>query len=96
VSLQCLPLRDGATYDHQRDGERLHKQHNRVLALMRDQAWRTLSEISDATGDPPASVSARLRDLRKPKFGAHTVERKYIGDGLFVYRVIARPELVLT
>ena len=41
-----------------------------------------------ATGDPPESVSAQLRHLRKERFGSHTVEKKYLGDGLYVYRLI--------
>jgi len=54
---------------------------------MSDGQWRTLGELSALTGDPEASISARLRDLRKPRFGGLTVERKYIRRGLFAYRV---------
>ena len=84
VILPC----DGETYDHQRDGKRLHSQRNRLLALMRDGEWRSLHAISTATGDPEASVSARLRDLRKVKFGGHNVERRYVAMGQWEYRVI--------
>ena len=83
-----VPTRDGATYDHDRDGLRLHKQHNRVLALMRDGCWRTLAQIAAGTNDPEASVSARLRDLRKPRFGSYNVERRYAGEGLWEYRIV--------
>jgi predicted transcriptional regulator len=41
------------------------RQARRVIGCMADGAWRTLAEISAATGDPEASVSARLRDMRK-------------------------------
>jgi hypothetical protein len=34
--LAQIPHRDGATYVHELDGQRLHRQHNRVCALMRD------------------------------------------------------------
>lgn len=34
-----------------------------------------------------ASVSARLRDLRRPEHGAHRVDREEIKPGLFAYRV---------
>lgn len=89
-----IPSRDGQTYDHDRDGARLHKQHNRVFACMRDGAWRTLRQIAEATRDPEASISARLRDLRKERFGAHGVERRHVRDGLFEYRLIVnRPDL---
>lgn len=83
-----FPHRDGATYDHARDGRRLSLQHNRVLAFMRDGQWHTLEAISKATGDPQASVSARLRDLRKDRFGAHLIERRYVRRGLFEYRLV--------
>jgi hypothetical protein len=39
------------------------------------------------TGAPPASVSAQLRHLRKPRFGGFTVEKRYLRDGLYTYRV---------
>jgi hypothetical protein len=51
----------------------------------------TLQDIARETGDPEASISARLRDLRKPQFGGHTVERIRTGEGkrgLFLYRVV--------
>lgn len=96
-ALAQIPERDGSTYNHARDGIRLHKQHNRVFSLMRDGKWRTLAEIAVHTRDPEASVSARLRDLRKPRFGAHTIERRRVSDGLHEYRLLvsaAQMELV--
>lgn len=79
---------DGQTFLPDRDGERLTRQHHRVLALMRDGAWRTLAEIAKITGDPEASVSARLRSLRTEKFGGYKVERRYIRRGLHAYRLV--------
>lgn len=84
---------DGATYDPERDGERLGREMTAVARLMLDGEWRTLAYISETlemtTGIryPEASISARLRDLRKPRFGSHTVERRYCGAGLWEYRV---------
>lgn len=81
---------DGETYDHDRDHERLTSQLARVRALMSDGKWRTISQISANTMDPEASVSARLRDLRKDKFGALEVQRREASEnGLFEYRVVA-------
>jgi hypothetical protein len=71
------------------DFPRLNEQLTRVFTLMRDGEWRTLEDISSATGDPQPSVSARLRDLRKPRFGAFEVSRNYQGNGLYVYRLAA-------
>ncbi|MDE2426752.1 MAG: hypothetical protein KGO96_12695 [Elusimicrobia bacterium] len=84
----------GATYDAEFDCERLNAQQRRVYELMRDGQFRTLSEISLATGDPQASVSARLRDLRKEPFRL-TVVRRVRGErrsGLFEYRIEAKAD----
>jgi hypothetical protein len=81
---------DGATIDQERDGARLSRQHRLVRDLMSDGNWRTLAEIARATGCPEASVSARLRDYRKPAHGGHTVERRYVDRGLHEYRLILR------
>lgn len=88
-----LDLRfDGTTYEPQHDKVRLGAQFTRVRDVMRDGAWRTLRELSEATNSPEASVSARLRDLRKPRFGGLTVERRRRGapkDGLHEYRLVS-------
>lgn len=77
----------GATYNAKQDGERLKAQLTAVYHAMQDGKWRTLAQIETLVGAPQPSVSARLRDLRKEKFGAHTVSRKYIGCGLYAYRL---------
>ena len=79
---------NGSDYDSQRDDARLTGQLLRIWEYMKDSKWRTLSEISQATGDPQASISAQLRHLRKPRFGAHIVEKEYLGNGLYQYKVI--------
>jgi hypothetical protein len=78
---------DGSTYRPERDHERLRGQLLRVYQLMADGRWRTLDEIAARAGGSPAAVSARLRDLRKAKYGARLVERQHVGNGLFQYRV---------
>lgn len=80
---------DGATYERERDHARLRRQLDRVRAVMADGRWRHLTAIALRTGSPEASVSARLRDLRKPKFGALTVERRYDQTlRMWEYRVV--------
>ena len=78
---------DEATYDPERDGERLHGQLKRVYHLMLDGKWHRLSEIARWSMGTESSASARLRDLRKPKFGGHTIERRYVSRGLWEYRL---------
>lgn len=80
-------LFDGPTFEPAKDGERLSAQMERVRSAMLGGAWRSLEELAALTGAPQASVSARLRDLRKARFGALTVERRRRGPGLFEYRI---------
>ncbi len=92
-----LPSRDaesathGPDFDEELDGERINTQLDRVRNYMLPlPEWRTLAEISRVTGDPPASVSAQLRHLRKARFGAFMVVKRRRGDpgsGLWEYRV---------
>lgn len=79
---------NGSDYDHQRDSARLTGQLLRIWSVMLDRRWRSLAEISELTGDPPASISAQLRHLRKPRFGAHRVDKIHLGCGHFKYRLI--------
>jgi hypothetical protein len=59
-----------------------------ITALMADGEWRTLREIARATGAPAPSVSAQLRHLRKPQYGASVVKRRSTGGmDAFEYRV---------
>lgn len=80
----------GNTYEPEYDQQRLGKQLMRVKKLMMDNRWRTLQEIERVTGYPQASISARLRDLRKKRFGSYEVLRRRHGEaarGLFEYRL---------
>jgi hypothetical protein len=91
-AIRSVPRFDGADYDHARDHQRLAGQIGRVFAFMRSGEWHTLGEIAAATGDPEASVSAQLRHLRKKRFGSHGVEKKYLGNGLYSYRLLVNPD----
>ena len=83
---------DGADYTPERDNQRLGKQLDRVVWAMQDEMWHTLAAVARMTGDPEASVSAQLRHLRKPRFGGHTVERRYVANGLYEYKLILNTE----
>ncbi len=52
--------------------------------------WLTLAEISQALGYPEASISARLRDFRKKKFGSyHVSRRRRVAEAaIWEYRVL--------
>lgn len=81
---------DGSTYLPYLDSARLSSQLERVKQLMSDREWRTLPQIQSIVGGSEAGISARLRDLRKSKFGGLVVNRKRIGEpssGVWDYQV---------
>jgi hypothetical protein len=80
----------GATFCPVLDGARLTGRLGRVFRRLRTGRWFTLAGLSALCGGSEASVSARIRDLRKSEFGGHTVERRRAdGDkGLWEYRLV--------
>lgn len=78
--------------------ERLKKQLERVYAALTGERWMTLEAIATVAKAPEASVSARLRDLRKERFGGFRIDQQIAGpNGLHEYRLLngsGNPELV--
>jgi hypothetical protein len=78
------------------DLPRLERLLDRVRDYMLDASktadpWRTLPRIQSFCAPcTEASVSARLRDLRRPEHGGFIVERRQVPNapGLFEYRVV--------
>jgi len=79
---------DGSTYDATKDRERLKTLMGRVAAKMSAGGWWTITELARVCGGTEPSVSARIRDLRKPRWGGHKVERRRVGKGLWWYRMV--------
>lgn len=95
AQLSLVPRFDGATYVAELDEARLGALMLEVWHVMRDGRWRTLEEIHRAIGQrgSEASISARLRDLRKERYGGLEVQRRRRGReerGLFEYRVAGK------
>lgn len=83
---------DGATYRRPDDYERLGAQARRVWDALEGGAWWTLAGLAEVTGDPEASISARLRDFRKGQWGSHRVVAERLGvRGLWRYRLAVTP-----
>lgn len=82
------PSFNGSDYVPARDDARLTVQYRRIFELMKDQQFRSLSDIEEKTQDPQASISAQLRHMRKPRFGGHEVNKRYRGHGLYEYQLI--------
>ena len=75
VVIADLPLFDGRTFSESKDGAHLASHLTRVrdFLVTHQPCVFTLQEIAEACGGSEASCSARLRDLRKSKFGAYDV-----------------------
>lgn len=81
---------DGDTYEPELDFRRLYGQLMRVRMLMEDGVWRTIPQINAVVTGSAQAISARLRDLRKEKYGGRTVERRYVARGLYEYRLVPK------
>ena len=79
---------NGSDYNHERDSERLTSQYQKIFQLMQDGIFRTLIEIERDTKCPAPSISAQLRHMRKKRFGSHTINKKYLGEGLYKYQLV--------
>jgi hypothetical protein len=94
------PIRfDGWLYREVLDRARLTTQLRRVCFALLDGRWWTLKALALEVNGSVTGVSARLRDLRKPRFGGFTVQnRRRPGaedSGVWEYRLNAvRPEQV--
>ena len=79
---------DGATFDPELDGKRLGSRLKIVAFCLSNGHYWTLSALSGAANCSECSASARLRDLRKPRFGGYLIERKRFKDGMWMYRIV--------
>jgi hypothetical protein len=82
---------DGETYVPKFDKSRLGQQLRDVWNALADGEWHTASEIEARSGHGWGSASARIRDFRKKKFGAHQVPKERFGpprQGVWRYRLI--------
>jgi hypothetical protein len=81
---------DGASYVAEHDQVRLSGLLARVFYELSNGRWYTLRELQEQCGGSEAGISARIRDLRKTRFGGYTIERRRRGDpssGLHEYRM---------
>lgn len=91
MDLFTNPTFHGSDYEPKHDKARLTSQIKVIFDLMKDAKFRTLGEISELTGYGESSISAQLRNLRKPQNGGHTVNKMVIGSreiGLYSYQLI--------
>jgi hypothetical protein len=83
--------RHGETFDAAFDYARLNLQQRVVYDTVKDGGWWTPHALEERTGYGWASISARLRDLRKQEFGGFIVDRERVPGaeerGLYRYRL---------
>ena len=70
--------------------KRASTQRIQLFYRMKGGSYWTLEELSSMTGIFVQSVSARLRDFRKPQYGGHTVVKKMLNEGVWQYKLIPR------
>jgi hypothetical protein len=82
---------DGETYKYLIDFERMDTLFRQVWDIMEDNRWHYPAELEDALRPHLwASLSARVRDPRKLKWGEHLVLSEPRGNGLWRYKLIPR------
>jgi len=69
------------------DSKRLTGQLGRVYDATKGGRWMTFDEIAAITGDPAASISARLRQLRSEGLSVNKRRRGSARSGLWEYSV---------
>ena len=77
------------------DRKRLEPQMIQIRDYMLTVKWQSVAQIASALRQihpgghfPENSIQAQLRNLRKAKFGGYQVEKRRVGEGYYVYRVL--------
>ena len=78
---------DGDDYVADRDNARLTNQIDKVRMYMENAGYLTVKQIAADLKQPEPSVSAQIRNLRKDRFGARTVNREYRGNGCYAFKL---------
>ena len=87
MDVDVNPYFDGDDYVTDRDSVRLTSQLDKVRVYMEGADYLTVQQISADIQQPEPSVSAQIRNLRKDRFGARTVNREYRGDGCYAFKL---------
>lgn len=70
----------------------MHKSRERLVErcrlLMADGGWWTVPAMAAALGCTQTGASARIRDLRKTRYGGHKVVKRLRPGGYFEYRMV--------
>jgi hypothetical protein len=75
------------------DTPRLAGQMLAVYRLMENGEYWTLSDLAGKVGGLETSISSRIRDMRKARWGSRKIETRYIGNGVRQYRLVLDQEV---
>lgn len=92
---QMTSLFDGHNEQEASQDTRLVSQLERVYRLMCNGTGWTLEDLSLAANAPTSSVSSRIRDLRKPRFGGNIIQRVHEHGGIYTYWLVGEPRPLL-
>ena len=84
------PMFDGESFDKVQDQARLMSQLARVRAFLSDGQWHTLYDVHRVCGGSESGCSARIRDLKKDRFGGLIIEKRRQSAGVWLYRMVKR------
>ena len=87
IDVVVNPDFDGDDYVADRDNARLINQIDKVRMYMENAGYLTVKQIAADLKQPEPSVSAQIRNLRKDRFGARTVNREYRGNGCYAFKL---------
>lgn len=88
------------TLNRNRDGARLWSQFQAVKTAMGNNQWWTIDQLETelmhkyGIRATPTGISARIRDLRKEKFGGYRVDNRNVSGGLWEYRLVEQASTV--
>ncbi len=85
--MQEQRLFDGVTIDPELDDGRLTTKVGKTYQAMRGGGGWKLSELAERIESTEAGASARIRDLRKPRWGGHVIEATRLPSNLWLYRM---------
>jgi len=66
---------------------------SRQFYIMLKGNWHRLHELADELGILETTVSANMRIFRRKTHGRHTVNKRYVGNGLWEYQLEINPDV---
>lgn len=75
-----------------KERKKLNKGLQRVLDIMSDGEWWKMDEIAAQADMREGSVGSRIRELREPRHGGYTIERRHVGDRQYEFRLIVNKQ----